>query len=140
MKIKEVAKVAVIKNDGQILLLRRSPTDTRRPGEWDFPGGRVDPGETPLQAAVRELQEEAGMSVLPDSLALLYVGTEFEDSKTNNVHRYLYLTRLDDAPDIILSFEHDDCKWVSLEQALIDFPHPFYRAGIQYGIDHAILN
>tara|TARA_Y100000034_G_C6761127_1_gene339006 strand:+ start:174 stop:572 length:399 start_codon:yes stop_codon:yes gene_type:complete len=49
--------------DGSILLLRRSRT-VNNPGYWNLPGGRIDPGETPLQAAIRETFEEAGIPVL----------------------------------------------------------------------------
>jgi len=44
---------------GRILLLRRSP-GVKAPGWWSCPAGRIDRGETPLEAAVRELHEEAG--------------------------------------------------------------------------------
>lgn len=51
----------VVKN-GCILLLQRGMTDPWMPGRWCLPGGKMDPGETPRQAAIRELLEEAGIS------------------------------------------------------------------------------
>lgn len=54
------AHVVVIQS-GRILLLRRGPTAPWAPGKWGLPGGYVEPGETPAQAAVRELAEEAGI-------------------------------------------------------------------------------
>jgi 8-oxo-dGTP pyrophosphatase MutT (NUDIX family) len=50
------------------LLLRRSFTDPNRPGEWDSPGGHIEPGETPEQAAVREVQEETGLRIRESDL------------------------------------------------------------------------
>lgn len=48
---------------GRLLMLRRGPTDPWKPGHWNFPGGKVDPGEAPIDAAQRELAEEAGLYV-----------------------------------------------------------------------------
>lgn len=53
------AALAVVLRDGCVLLVRRSnPPDA---GLWGYPGGKVDPGETVEQAAVRELSEETGV-------------------------------------------------------------------------------
>jgi 8-oxo-dGTP diphosphatase len=63
-----VVAVALIDADGRILLARRPP-GKKMAGMWEFPGGKVDPGETPEAALVRELQEELGIEVLPGDLA-----------------------------------------------------------------------
>jgi 8-oxo-dGTP diphosphatase len=53
------AAIAVVRHKGRFLLVRRAnPPD---PGCWGFPGGKVEPGETVAQAAVRELAEETGV-------------------------------------------------------------------------------
>ena len=48
---------AVIERDGRVLIGQRKPGD-RHPLKWEFPGGKVEPGETPEQATIRELEEE----------------------------------------------------------------------------------
>jgi ADP-ribose pyrophosphatase YjhB (NUDIX family) len=50
------------------LLCRRAVRMTRHPGQWALPGGRVDAGETPLDAALRELDEELALKLGPDSV------------------------------------------------------------------------
>ncbi|MFC6724958.1 NUDIX hydrolase N-terminal domain-containing protein [Halobium palmae] len=61
------ADAAVFDDDGALLLLRR--TDT---GRWCLPGGWVDPGESPAEAAVRETREETGLRVRPVELVDSY--------------------------------------------------------------------
>lgn len=54
---------AFITNDhGQVLLLKRKSTDSFHPNEWCLPGGKIEPGEDPLKAASREVQEETGLT------------------------------------------------------------------------------
>ncbi|MEO9189308.1 MAG: bifunctional GNAT family N-acetyltransferase/(deoxy)nucleoside triphosphate pyrophosphohydrolase [Acetobacteraceae bacterium] len=63
-----VAACALIDRDGRVLLARR-PEGKRMAGLWEFPGGKLDPGETPEVALIRELQEELGIDVSADCLA-----------------------------------------------------------------------
>ncbi len=51
-----------------VLLTRRGSRLNDHPGQWALPGGRVDHGETPLEAAIREVAEEVGLSLTPDHL------------------------------------------------------------------------
>ncbi|MFC7541363.1 bifunctional GNAT family N-acetyltransferase/(deoxy)nucleoside triphosphate pyrophosphohydrolase [Siccirubricoccus deserti] len=57
-----VAAVALIDPDGRILLAQRPPGKPMA-GLWEFPGGKVDPGETPERALIRELKEELDIDV-----------------------------------------------------------------------------
>jgi 8-oxo-dGTP diphosphatase len=63
MKLTEVAAAVILKEDGSFLLGQRAP-DTFYPGYWEFPGGKVEPGETPHDALLRELHEELEIEVL----------------------------------------------------------------------------
>lgn len=68
MKIVLVSAVALIDADGRVLLAQR-PEGKSLAGLWEFPGGKVDPGETPEAALIRELREELGIEVSESCLA-----------------------------------------------------------------------
>ena len=55
--------VAVIRDDTGRLLIQRRPDDAMLGGLWEFPGGKVEPGETPVEACRREVGEELGLQV-----------------------------------------------------------------------------
>jgi mutator protein MutT len=57
----EVA-IAVVRDGGRLLIARRSE-GTHLAGLWEFPGGKVEEGETPAQCLVRELREEVGVEI-----------------------------------------------------------------------------
>ena len=63
-----VVAVALIDAQGRVLLARR-PEGKKMAGMWEFPGGKVEPGETPEAALVRELREELGIETTPNDFA-----------------------------------------------------------------------
>jgi 8-oxo-dGTP pyrophosphatase MutT (NUDIX family) len=98
------AHVVIIK-DGNVLILKRSSTDAWMPGHYGLPGGKLDAGENPKQAASRECKEEANLTVSPADLVLLpKVSKEKE-------HAFFYTTKFSGEPK--LDFEHDDFMWVN---------------------------
>jgi 8-oxo-dGTP diphosphatase len=64
-----VAAVALVDGEGRVLLQRRG-RDGAHAGVWEFPGGKVEPGETLEQALVREIREEIGIELGPLRAAL----------------------------------------------------------------------
>jgi 8-oxo-dGTP diphosphatase len=70
VKLVLVAACALVDPDGRVLIAQR-PDGKSMAGLWEFPGGKVEPGELPEQSLIRELQEELGITVKPECLAPL---------------------------------------------------------------------
>jgi len=100
---KATAALAVVIRDGKMLLLQRGMTAPLQPGDWAIPGGSIEPGETPAEAALRELKEETGL----DGKLPVYLLTTFtQGGQKVEVYR-VYATE----DDVKLSSEHDDSGW-----------------------------
>jgi 8-oxo-dGTP diphosphatase len=79
MKIVLVSAVALIDPDGRVLLAQR-PEGKSMAGLWEFPGGKVESGETPEAALIRELHEELGIETWKSCLApLAFASHSYED-------------------------------------------------------------
>src|SRR5260221_7947749 len=122
MNIKVVAKTVLINPSGELLLLRRSQTDTRRPGQWDFPGGNVEEGEYIENACVREILEESGITVSANDLRLFWADAdaivpEVADATTLNIVWLFYRAKVPKT-EPKLSYEHDLSQWMDPAEAL----------------------
>lgn len=135
---KLVAKAALFNKKGELLLLRRSATDRIRPGGWDLPGGCIDGEETSHQAVIREIEEEVGISLTYKDVSLMYSTTNFYDH--GSTIRFIFVGYIDGEEEIKLSYEHDQYKWLPLEEALALYDHPVYVDAIRYLVDHNLLH
>ena len=79
MDIVLVSAVALVDADGRVLLAQR-PEGKSMAGLWEFPGGKVEPGETPEAALIRELQEELGIDTWASCLAPLTFASHAYDT------------------------------------------------------------
>lgn len=74
-----VVAVALVDVDGRVLIAKRPP-GKKMAGLWEFPGGKVDAGETPEQALIRELKEELGIDTRQSCLApLTFASHDYDD-------------------------------------------------------------
>ena len=106
-----VVCVWVYDGRGNVLMTRRAPEKTV-PGTWENSGGAAKAGETSLQAIVRELREETGISAQPEEFEWIDSGTD-----ANTHYDYYCLRREFPIEQVILQpGETDDAKWVSLQQ------------------------
>lgn len=79
MRIVLVVAAALIDEAGQILVTQR-PEGKSLAGLWEFPGGKIEPGETPEAALCRELDEEIGVTVAPEALEpLTFASHTYDD-------------------------------------------------------------
>ena len=113
-----VVAVALIDPDGRILIAQR-PEGKQLAGLWEFPGGKVEAGERPEQALIRELKEELGIDVKEACLAP-FVFTSHGYEKFHLLMP-LYLCRR--WSGTVVAKEHSALAWVKVEQ-LRDYPMP----------------
>jgi 8-oxo-dGTP diphosphatase len=103
-------KIVVRDQTGRCLLLKRSMSSGGNPGKWEFPGGKIDPGEGLDEALLREVVEETGLTVSIQGVA----GTAESEAPTAKVV-YLILEGRVESGQVRLSEEHDDYLWVDPE-------------------------
>ncbi len=113
-----VSAVALIDIEGRILLAQR-PEGKSMAGLWEFPGGKVEPGETPEAALIRELQEELGINTWSSCLApLTFASHGYED-----FHLLMPLFACRKWEGIPQAREGQTLKWVKARD-LRDYPMP----------------
>jgi 8-oxo-dGTP diphosphatase len=100
-------KIVVRDGAGRCLLLKRSLSSKGNPGKWEFPGGKIDPGESFDEALLREVVEETGLTISIQGVA----GTAESEAPTAKVV-YLILEGRVESGQVRLSEEHDDYAWV----------------------------
>ena len=118
MKIVLVVAAALIDSDGRILIAQR-PEGKSLAGQWEFPGGKVEDGETPEIALIRELNEELGIVVKEACLAPFVFASHTYEAFHLLMPLYL-IRRWDGEPE---AREHMALKWVP-PLKLRDYPMP----------------
>jgi 8-oxo-dGTP diphosphatase len=137
MNFKVVVKAVLLNEDGEVLLLRRSMHDDKRPGELDFPGGGVEIGEDVTVAMVREVHEEVGLVINQAEAKIFYAHTDVVGGES--ITRLVFYIRVD-KPQIVLSFEHSEYRWVNAEKVSAEFPHPVWGASVDYALKHGLFD
>ncbi|MBB1180592.1 8-oxo-dGTP diphosphatase MutT [Pseudomonas sp. FW305-3-2-15-E-TSA4] len=113
-----VVAVALIDVDGRVLIAKR-PEGKTLAGLWEFPGGKVEPGERLEAALIRELREELAIEVSESCLAPFVFASHAYDSF--HLLMPLYLCRRWDG--VVAAREHAALAWVRPNQ-LSDYPMP----------------
>ena len=113
-----VAACALIDADGRVLIAQR-PQGKSMAGLWEFPGGKVEPGERPEECLIRELKEELGIIVREECLApLTFASHSYPDFY---LLMPLYVCRRWEG--IVTAQEHQALKWVRPGE-LKNYPMP----------------
>ena len=136
MHTRVIAKTLIFDDTGQVLVLRRSPDDSHRPGGYDFPGGSVHTGEIFEVGAVREIREETGFDCKTEDLQLVFttckMGRRSEDNVRINLIWMGFVTKMPVDQAVTLSEEHDKYAWLTLDEFLIATDHPAQHTLINY--------
>ena len=106
--IKLVVACALINEYGKVLINER-PVGKDYPGYWEFPGGKVDKGETPEEAIIRELKEEINIDVTGSCLAPL----SFTEKQYDNYYVVVLLYVCRRWNGHIMPMEDQELAWVN---------------------------
>ncbi|MFV8257824.1 (deoxy)nucleoside triphosphate pyrophosphohydrolase [Bdellovibrio bacteriovorus] len=96
--------------EGRILVVRRGPEQSGA-GFWEFPGGKVEAGEAPEQALVREITEELALDIRVHEL----IGEEDFSYPSKTIRLRVYWASVRGGEDLVLT-EHDAFKWQRPEE------------------------
>lgn len=106
---------ALIKSQTKILLAQRAYGHLK--GKWEFPGGKIDPGETPFQTIQREIKEELQIDIQPQKEVKKFEH-QYDFAK---VHLTLIECEIkNDSQKIISDGSHTKIDWISLEEKNLD--------------------
>lgn len=113
-----VSVAALIDGDGRVLLAKR-PEGKAMAGLWEFPGGKIEPGETPEDALIRELKEELAIDTVSSCLApLAFASHDYDD-----MHLILLLYACRRWQGTAIHQEGGEVTWVRAAR-LRDYPMP----------------
>jgi 8-oxo-dGTP diphosphatase len=106
--MRQVAAAILFNDTNQVFIARRSSTDALA-GKWEFPGGKLEPGETPEACLHREMMEEFGITIRIDHF---YAKNGFE-YKGKQMELLGYLGCMTEG-DVCLNV-HDEVRWVEVQ-------------------------
>lgn len=131
--ISEIVELSVFyrkSKQTRYLLLRRAKHKKPYPGIWQFITGRVEEGESSIDAALRELREETGLP--PKAMWLVPYTLQFYDASNDKIHLSpLFAVEVDSRAEIRLSGEHDKFAWLTYRQAIGRLVWPVQREGLE---------
>lgn len=108
----------MLDTQGRILVQQR-PEGTAMAGLWEFPGGKIEPGETPEQALARELAEELGIAILPEECEPM----TFASASLGQRHLILLLFRCRDWAGEPRALHATALRWATVDE-LYQLPMP----------------
>jgi len=117
MKSINAVGVALVNESNQVLIAQR-PKDKSMPDKWEFPGGKIEPGESLQECIIREIKEELNVDIQTSE----YLGFERFPYKEYEVTLHLFTGSIVGRDSIILH-EHQAIEWVNVDQLdTFDFP------------------
>ncbi|MDD7911210.1 NUDIX domain-containing protein [Pseudovibrio exalbescens] len=111
--MKLAASVCCFSSDQSVLLVRRANPPSQ--GLWAFPGGKVDAGETPKEASIRELHEETGLKV--PSAELWRISRPQQGALAPNYEIHVFFASQEVTP-VTARTDATDAEWFKVDEAL----------------------
>lgn len=96
---------------GYFMLARRGPNSSGA-GQWEFPGGKIEPDETNEQALIREIKEELSFDLT--GFSFKFVAENTHDYGNRKIQIILYFVEIDHKPEFVL-LDHDRLDWYDLK-------------------------
>jgi 8-oxo-dGTP pyrophosphatase MutT (NUDIX family) len=114
----------------EYLLLRRSENETIYPGIWQMVTGMIEREETPASAAMREMEEETGLSA-SELIVIPYIASFYMHQNHTVQLVPVFAARADERSEIVLSDEHEEYAWLPFGEAMDRLVFPGHRQGLE---------
>lgn len=114
--IQKIVLAGAVLRGNKILILQRHANESVYPNMWELPSGKREPLETSAQGLLREVQEEAGLTV---SILMPYYVFEYKIEKEIEIRdttQINFLVSSDENAEVLLSEEHQAFKWISVDE------------------------
>ncbi len=104
------------RNFSKIMLIKRNEEKRKKwNADWGNVGGKIEFGETSMQACIREAQEETGLNLDPSSLKSIYIKETPDFLPQVHAIHFVYAASIDENSKIVLNSESDGYEWFELE-------------------------
>ncbi|CAB5214717.1 COG1051 ADP-ribose pyrophosphatase [uncultured Caudovirales phage] len=117
----------VVHTDTEVLLIKRK--NNPYAGHWALPGGFIDPGETPMQAALRELVEETGVELNSAPTLVGEFREPYRDPRMEHTWSWAYKLHIKDRAETVAGDDASAASWIPINQL----------GQLQMAFDHATI-
>jgi len=121
----KIAVKGFIINNGKVLLVKRTEDDVHAPAVWEIPGGRINPGENPINGLLRETKEETGLDI---KVGRPFAVENFTSSDGFAITMIHFICS--GKGKITLSEEHTEFVWVKQEK-ILEIISPYFKYAVK---------
>lgn len=126
-----IARTTPDRSGYEFLALQRSNSNPIYPSVWQAITGKIEKGETAIQCAIREVNEETGLEIV--SIWTVPFVALFFDPYTNSINASpVFGALVDNGKEVRISSEHQAFEWLLLEQFIDKVPFPSHKLGAKY--------